>query len=235
MKTGLAFSGGKDSWACLWLNKHRLGEIYVIWVNTGKNFPELLETVEKAKAICPNFIEVLTDRVGQNKAMGLPADVVPIDWTALGQRFNGPKPVTVQSYLGCCYDNISGPLHQKCLELGLEEIIRGQRLEDDKQGTARDGTVLDGVTCSHPIESWTTAEVLAFNALHMEIPEHFSLKHSSMDCYDCTAYLKDSADRVAYTKANHPILYQEYKQRASALNDALLEAQDGEYLLRSIG
>lgn len=227
MRTGLAFSGGKDSWACLWLNKDRLHDIDVIWVNTGKNYPELLATIEKAKVLCPNFHEVHTDRDGQNAAHGLPADVVPINWTALGQQFTGPKPVTIQSYLGCCYENISWPLHLKAKELGLTEIIRGQRMDEGHIGGARDGTVFEGIKCLHPIENWTKEQVLDFVAKHMELPDHFRFEHSSMDCYDCTAYRKESADRVDYMRTTHPVLYEHYSERSNALNTALQEAING--------
>lgn len=221
---GLAFSGGRDSWACLWLNEHRLSDIDVIWVNPGKNYPELLETVERARAMCPKFHEVRTDREGQNAREGLPADIVPIDWTALGQQISSPKSVMIQSYLGCCYQNISHPLHAKAKELGLSELIRGQRSSDAKRGACKDGDVVDGIVYRHPIEAWTTEEVMQFLIMKMTLPVHLSLRHSSMDCYDCTAYRKDSDDRIEYTKRNHPGLYSEYEARASKLDAALMEA-----------
>ena len=82
----LAFSGGKDSWACLWLNKDRLDNIVVVWVNTGKNYPEMLETIALAKSICPNFGEITVDRDGQNAYHGIPAEIVPVNWTRFGQK-----------------------------------------------------------------------------------------------------------------------------------------------------
>lgn len=222
---GLAFSGGKDSWACLWLHKDQLDDIAVLWVNTGKNFPELLETINKARAMCPSFHEILVDRDRQNSTLGLPADVVPINWTVLGQIVTGPKPTRIQSYLGCCYDNISMPLHMKAKELGLTQIIRGQRNDDGHKGSARNGTVFDGITCLHPIENWTAPQVLSFVSEHMELPGHFGLKHSSMDCFDCTAYRKECADKTAYMRERHPGLYEQYKVRSDALDAALLAAQ----------
>lgn len=224
---GLAFSGGKDSWACLWLNRDRLADVHVIWVNTGKNFPELLETVEKARAMCPNFHEVKTDRERQNAAMGIPSEVVPSDWTAFGQLLSGPKDVTVQSYLDCCFTNISGPLHATAKRLGVTELIRGQRTEDEKKGACQDGSVVDGIVYRHPIESWTTQQVLAYVAEHMPLPGHFGLKHSSMDCFDCTAYRKDSRDRIAYMNKEHPMLFRAYKVRADRLDHAIQAAIAG--------
>lgn len=224
MKIALAFSGGKDSWACLWLNKHRLHEILVIWVNTGKNYPEMLRTIDRAKAICPNFVELIVDRDGQNAYHGIPSDVVPINWTRQGQIFTGPKSVTVQSYLQCCYENIGASLQKYCQDHGVTHLIRGQRNDEGHKSTARDGSLVDGIQYEQPIEDWTEQEVIEYVAQHMALPSHFKFKHSSMDCYDCTAYAAESKDRIDYTKANHPTMYAEYEIRNQALKGALVES-----------
>ena len=128
MDTALAFSGGKDSWACLWLNEYRLDKILVIWVNTGKNYPELLEQIKLAQSLCPNFVEVKTDRDSQNEKEGLPSDVVPIDWTSFGQEMTGKKEVKIQSYLGCCYENLSKHINETVKTYGIKRLITGQRV-----------------------------------------------------------------------------------------------------------
>ena len=200
MKTALAFSGGKDSWACLWLNKDRLADIKVLWINTGKNYPELLATIEKAKALCPNFVEITVDRKGQNDYHGIPADVVPINWTRYGQSQTKHKSVMIQSYLNCCYENIGANLQEYCKRFGIVELIRGQRNNESHKSIARNGDVIDGITYLQPIETWTSSQVLDFVGKHMELPDHFKFKHSSMDCYDCTAYASESKDRIEHTK-----------------------------------
>jgi hypothetical protein len=58
----------------------------------------------------------------------------------------------------------------------------------------------------------------------MEVPKHYSIAHSSLDCYDCTAFRKVSKDRVRFTAAKHPGMYQEYAHRLDLLNRALAEA-----------
>lgn len=224
MKTALAFSGGKDSWACLWLNKDKLSEIVVLWVNTGKNYPEMLATIKKARAMCPNFVELIVDRDGQNAHHGLPSDVVPINWTRLGQSVTVEKPVMVQSYINCCHENIGANLHKYCKDHGITHLIRGQRNDEGHKSSARNGTVIDGVEYVQPIEEWTAQEVLDFVAAHMPIPDHFAFKHSSMDCYDCTAFAADSKDRIEYTKAYHPTMYAAYETRNQALKGALSES-----------
>ena len=220
MKYGLAFSGGKDSWACLYLHLEQIQDIHVIWVNTGKNYPETLEQVEIAKKLCPTFIEISSNRDLQNDAHGIPADYVPIRWTETGQIFSGAKPFKVQSYLGCCYQNISEPLNAKVKELGITHLISGQRADEVHKSARRNGDVVDDVTHLFPLENWTEEQVFDYLKDKMEIPEHFGLSHSSLDCYDCSAYLEESSDRLVWAKNKHPDLHEINMQRINKLRYA---------------
>lgn len=227
MKLGLAFSAGKDSFACLFLNRNSLADITVIWVNTGKAYPETLALVEYARAMCPHFVEVEVDRDAQNALRGLPADIVPIAWTALGQKMAGERPVTIQPYLSCCYENIGMQLHHAAKSLGVTHLIRGQRNDEAHKSTARNGEVVDGIVYLQPIEHWSRAEVLDYLAAHMDVPGHFAINHSSLDCYDCTAYVHESADRIAFMQEAHPDLYLEYIDRKNKVDFALTESLKG--------
>lgn len=214
----LAFSGGKDSLACWFLCKPAM----VIYVNTGKSYPETRAMVNLVSSQCERFIEVYTDRDAQNYAEGLPSDLVPIDCTTLGQLIGGTKPVKVQSYLGCCYANISKPLVDAAKQYGVTHLIRGQRLDEAHKSPARDGEVVDGIVYEQPIERWSAAEVLAYLKEQMGVlPDHYALEHSSMDCYDCTAFAAHSHDRAAYMRERHPDLYGEYRQRLGELYGAI--------------
>lgn len=221
VKYGLAFSGGKDSLACLMLYRHKLDEITVFWVNNGKNYPELLETVEKYREMCPNFIEVNNVR-----GNAIPADIVPVDWTEVGQLATGKKDFVVQSYLDCCLNNIAMPLHNAVAAHGITHLIVGQRNDEAHKSTTKNDDVVLGVIRIHPLENWTKQEVMAYLATMIDIPEHLHLNHSSMDCYDCTAFEKDSQDRIEFTK-RHPVLFAEYEARKNQLSSALKEAHYG--------
>jgi len=214
----LAFSGGKDSLACWYLYKDK--DPLVIWVNTGKNYPEALAFVETIRAQS-RFIEVKTDQGAQNAVKGIPSELVPINHTELGFYANGEKPIKVQSYLQCCWDNISMPLHNKCKELGVTHLIRGQRLEEEYKSPARNGTVVDGIEYIQPIETWTKQQVMDFIMSRGPVPEHFKMDHSSLDCFDCTAFLEHSKDRIAWTKEKHPEKYAQFKVRFDALRTAI--------------
>lgn len=223
--TALAFSGGKDSLATLFLNRHRLAETVVLWVNTGKNYPEVMNTIGVIRAMCPHFTEIISDREGQNAHWGIPSDIVPTDWTRAGHDICGKKPVMVQPYLNCCIENIGLVLLRFCVQNGITELITGQRNADSRKSTTRDGDVLEGVTYRQPIAGWSDDQVLLYVGQFLDpLPEHLTLKHSSMDCYDCTAYRADSADRIALMRSRHPTLYAEYAIRKTALDGAISEA-----------
>lgn len=217
---GLAFSGGKDSLACWYLYKDK--NPIVFWANTGKAYPETIDLVSRIKAEAVEFIEVKSDQKGQIEAFGLPSDIVPVDNTREGMLLTEVKPVMVQSYLNCCYQNISKPLMDAAKQRGITQMIRGQRLDESHKSTAKHGSIVDGIMFIQPIETWTKPQVLAFLRTQGDLPSHYSIEHTSLDCYDCTAYLNHSADRVAYTKEKHPKLYEEYKISMDKLKTAVL-------------
>lgn len=225
-KAALCFSGGKDSLACLLLLKEFHADLRVIFVNTGHAYPETLAMVDKARALCPHFVEVRTDRDGQWEANGLPSDLLPIDWTLHARQFCGSKPVMVQSYLQCCYENIMLPAWQAGTRLGITLMISGQRADEEKKAPVKTGTVHDGVELWHPIEDWTKEQVLDFCAADGPLPPQFALEHSSMDCSDCTAYAKHSRDRAQYARINHPELHADYLKKLRRLHDAMAEPME---------
>ena len=218
---GLAFSGGKDSWSCLQLYKDQLKDIIVLWVNTGKNFPELLESINLAKEMCPNFIEINTDRDAQNDIYGIPADIITFANTAFGEKVTGQVEQKIQPYFQCCYDNISAPLNAKAKELGITHIIRGNRKDEGHLSSHSDGDVVDGVIQIHPNQNMTKQNVLDYLATVMDVPKHFYFEHSSLDCYDCSAYLKDTKDIAEWAKVTYPNLYQQKMKKVIKIQEIL--------------
>ena len=218
---GLAFSGGKDSLACWYLYKAK--KPIVLWVNTGKAYPETLAIVEEIRAEAVEFIEINVDQQAQIDANGIPSDIVPIANTVHGMIVSGEKPVLIQSYLNCCMENITIPLIDAMKKRGITQIIKGQRNDESFKGESRHGAVMDGIEYIQPIEKWTSKQVLDFVATQRgQLPEHFSLNHTSLDCYDCTGFMKDSADRVEWTKVNHPELYDKYALNMSKLKGTII-------------
>lgn len=218
-KMALAFSGGKDSLACWYLAREF--DPFVIWVSAGKDYPETRAVIERIRSQTDKFIEIKTDQAAQNARWGLPSEIVPVDHTELGMVVTGHKPVMVQSYLQCCWENLNLPLLQALKVHGIEYVIRGQRIDEDHKSPARNGTVHEGITFVQPIENWTRDDVMAFLSELGDVPEHFVLDHSSMDCYDCTAFLAHSADRMEWSRARHPELHRQHMIRLQQLRDAL--------------
>lgn len=223
MKRALWFSGGKDSTACLLLHRNELHDIDVIWANAGKYLPEYVAFVRRLSAMCPRFHEVNSDRVAQNEAFGLPADVVPVRSTPMGSMISGPPKVKVQSYLDCCTENIMRPVWEKTVELGCDTVIVGQRADEPMKAQLRKhGDVVGGITFLHPIEGWTRERALEYVRQELgELPEFYALNHTSIDCYDCTAYLLHTEDRVAYLKRKHPERHKELVWRLQVLQSAI--------------
>jgi 3'-phosphoadenosine 5'-phosphosulfate sulfotransferase (PAPS reductase)/FAD synthetase len=221
MMTALALSGGKDSMACLYLLRDELD--CAIYVDTGYAYPETTALIASLADMIPLYV-VSSDRDAQQAREGLPSDVVPVEWTPLGQACTHQKAVTIQPSLSCCHDNLAKPIYAKAKELGVTHLVFGQRHEETHRGPAQHGNMVEGIMRLHPIENWTTQQVMDYLATKMTIPAHYAIKHSSLDCYDCTAFAKESRDRLAWTKTTYPDLYAAYQVRADLLNSAIAEA-----------
>jgi 3'-phosphoadenosine 5'-phosphosulfate sulfotransferase (PAPS reductase)/FAD synthetase len=208
--------------ACLFLLRDTID--CALFVDTGKTYPETQAMVEFASTIVPVQI-VETDRDAQNAREGIPSDIVPVNWTRLGQQMTGPKPVMVQNYQICCFENIALPIVNAAKALKADEIVYGQRDNEVHRSTSKDGDRVEGMIRLHPIEGWTSDQVLRYLETKMKVPPHFYIiNHSSLDCYDCTAYVPETKDLKVYTQAIYPEFYKQYLERKELLDVALTEA-----------
>src|SRR5690349_5684046 len=104
MKKILALSGGKDSMDCLHLMRDELEA--AIYVDTGFAYPETHAMIAYAETLIPVH-RLVVDRTKQHREHGLPSDVVPVEWTAVGQAMTRPKPVLIQASVHCCLMNLA--------------------------------------------------------------------------------------------------------------------------------
>jgi phosphoadenosine phosphosulfate reductase len=221
-KIALMFSGGKDSIACLHLLKEHLEKILVVWVNTGASFPEIEEFMEKTRSEVPNFLEIKTNQPESIKAHGYPSDVVPVNYTGLGQSVTSIKDFKVRSYFECCSENFWSPCDAEMRRIGVTGIIRGQRNEEGHRAPIKSGHIENGIEYYLPIETWSKEEVIEYlRSKDVNIDERLSMDHSSLDCWNCTAYMAESADRFKYIQKHHPSKYKSIVEIVKKIDNVL--------------
>lgn len=173
------------------------------WMNTGAAFPESQALMERVSKLVPHFIEVKSDVMTDVLRNGWPVDVLPISHTPQG--LHDGLSIRLRSWFDCCANNMWYPMQAKMRELGVTEIIRGQRKTEHYKSPLRDGNVVEGVTYRFPIQNWTEQQVFEYlTARGVEIPAYYDYTHTSLDCWLCTAYLDVKGGQVRYMKEHHP-------------------------------
>jgi phosphoadenosine phosphosulfate reductase len=206
--TVLQFSGGKDSLACLYLNRHRWDDILVVWGNSGAAFPETVELMDEIRSTVPHFHEVKSDVLADIEQFGIPSDIVPVANTHFGGRIAGNTGLMVRSWVECCGRNLWGPMQAFMHECGATRIIRGQRNAEQYKSTIRDGDVIDGITYELPIQGWTDEQVFSYlKDSGVSVPAYYEYTGTSLGCWNCTAYLDEEVGRMKYMRKFHPQKY----------------------------
>jgi len=229
----LQFSGGKDSLAVLLLLKGQLSEITVMWANSGDNFPETLEQMEKIKAICPNFIEIKGKQPNIIEEFGYPVDVLPVrNYLPIMNLVQAERPL-MQGMLECCFKSFLTPMHNKSIELDATVIIRGQKNADKQKSPVRSGDIIDGIEYWFPIQDWTDEQVMDYIKDSDLLSSHYKEANTSMDCMHCTAYLEDNQWKLPYLEKHYPEAGKEVKRRLRLIKHEI--SQDMQYLDALIG
>ena len=160
----LAFSGGKDSTACLYLMKPFLDRITVYHLDTGDLLPEIVERVERAAAWIPHFVHIQTDVASWILANGLPTDLWPYHSHAIGQAM-GEYTVPLVPRYTCCFENLMFPCFRRMVDDGNTMIIRGTKRVDMRHLPTEDGHVTaTGVELFLPLRDWSNEKVRVFLA-----------------------------------------------------------------------
>ena len=221
-KVALMFSGGKDSIACLHLVEQYFDKVVVVWVNTGANFPEIEALMEKTRAEVPNFLEIKTNQPESIKAKGYAVDVVPVNYPHLGQSVTSIKDFKVRSYFECCSENFWMPCDAEMRRIGVTGIIRGQRNSEAHRAPIKSGHIENGIEYHLPIEKWSKTDVVDYlRSKDVVIDERLSMDHSSLDCWNCTAYMAESAERFNYIKKHHPSKYESIVEIVKKIDNVL--------------
>jgi 3'-phosphoadenosine 5'-phosphosulfate sulfotransferase (PAPS reductase)/FAD synthetase len=222
----LQYSGGKDSLACLHMFRND-PDVVVVHVDTGSTFPHVSRFVRASVAAFGMKLHVagpeISCRAWQD-ANGLPADVVPWDNTPQMRGATG-REAAIVPYATCCTVNRWQPMERAIKELGADTVIRGSKACESKVSVP-DGFVADGVTYLSPLWDWSEEDVFAYLRNHgVALPPQYAEGGDSLDCWCCTAYLKDHGRaRFDYLKRHYPNLYAEASRRLGAVREAVTDA-----------
>lgn len=219
-RIALQFSGGKDSIATLEKMRPYWDRLTVYWLNTGDPFPEVVDVVEKVRALVPRFVEIDGKRDEVVSRYGLPSDVVPYSSAEVTHAMGVAETMPLQDRFSCCSRVVMQPMHKRMLEDGITLIIRGQRVDEAYKGKLRSGDICDGIEFLYPIEDMSQVQVFEYiKQAGWEIPRYYTegMPHSG-DCLVCTAWVGDG--RGAYLKKYHPLRYQEYRVKLAEVASA---------------
>lgn len=209
-KVALLLSGGKDSLSCFYLCEPWWDKLTIVWVDTGRNLPEVEAIIADCASKCARAVRLSSDQRRFVAAHGYPSDLVVSDSTELGKLIRpqgmdvGPR--VCDKWL-CCKTNIWDPIAKWMLETDCTAVIKGQKECDgyigpsyELPGTKADGTPLE--MCL-PVFKWTDDDCRKFLKGRGN-SELLSLAHTSFDCWDCTGYWHGLPGRIEYLKAHHP-------------------------------
>jgi 3'-phosphoadenosine 5'-phosphosulfate sulfotransferase (PAPS reductase)/FAD synthetase len=227
-KGALAFSGGKDSTAALYLARPWLDRITVLFADSGATFPHVRAFVEETCAGLGATLQIVRppiDVLAYHAIAGLPADIVPVEADAEMAPFLAEKPGTMlQPYVRCCAAMLWRPMAEAVKALGASVVIRGSKAADSRAG-APDGHVEDGITYRSPLWDWTDADVLAYLEREgVTLPAHYPAVPDSMDCWACSAHLAHhGAAKLRWMREHTPALHSAAAERIARVRAALLD------------
>jgi 3'-phosphoadenosine 5'-phosphosulfate sulfotransferase (PAPS reductase)/FAD synthetase len=208
-RIGFQFSGGRDSTAALYLLRPYWHRMTVYHLDTGDQFPETREVVERVGNDVT--IQRITTDVHQiRRDHGLPSDLVPVDNTPVGQLVSG-KTTRIQGRYECCWRALMSPMHERMRADGITLIVRGQRDDEYATPPKRSGDSAEGFEVLYPIQSWTGDEVSAYlrdNDLPLA-PFYERGARRAPECMGCTAWWDEG--RAAYMRDHHPEKFAAYE------------------------
>jgi len=194
-KVVLQFSAGKDSAACLLLLRPWWDKLMVVWCNQGNPYPETLAYMENVAEFVPNFTVIYGGQPAWIKQNGYPVDVLPLESTQVGKIIASEKGPTLQPFWSCCHANSWQPMEDFLAAYGATGVVRGQKLVDGLKTQEASGAVANGIEYLFPIESWSDDQVYDYVGSRIPASYKRGIK-TSLDCMNCTAYMKENAGRL---------------------------------------
>jgi phosphoadenosine phosphosulfate reductase len=216
----LQFSAGKDSRACLKLLTPYLDQIVVLWANSGNPYPETITYMDEIYSMVPHFVEVLGEQPEWTLQYGMPVDVMPVSASAFKSQMHGREVPLLQPFNQCCAHNLWQPMARWMVENQVTGLIRGQKSCDSLAPPYKSGDILGGIEFFHPIEDWSNGQV--FDFLGADVPPSYARGlPSSLDCLNCTAYVKENKGRLADLDLIYPPAAKQIRSVHAFLRDEL--------------
>lgn len=205
----LLYSGGKDSTACaeLLLRAGFGPRTVLVWVDTGASLPEIRDAVESYHPAFKNLVVIRSDQPGFIKKYGFPTDLAPVDRTVLGRNFcREASGITVCDKYSCCFTNLWKPWTDWALQNGVTALVLGDKQADKYSGANANARWEGRIEICSPIADWSDEQVRSYLRSSGRWQERFAMSHSSIDCWNCTAYWEVAGERLAYLERHHPEL-----------------------------
>lgn len=220
-RIALAYSGGKDSLACVYLLRDYLDKVCIYHVDPGDELPEVRDAVAAVEAMVPHFVRVTTDVKDWISRHGIPSDLLPHAAHQLGQAM-GEGRVRLSARYDCCHANRAGPLYERIRADGNTLMISGVRGDDMRVMPSHDGDLLDGMEVYYPLEGWSAADVFAYlDHVGAALPPFYPELEHGMDCAGCSAWWSER--RGAYLRKAHPDAYRLYQERLAMIVGELVQ------------
>lgn len=214
-RIALGVSGGKDSLAVLYLLRDQMHRVTAYHMDTGDLLPEVAETIEHVKAMCPNFVHIRGDVMAWHREHGLPSDMVADYRNRDGIHPPRPGLRMVPRY-DCCFANLMLPLWQRMMADGNTLVIRGTKTVDLPRLPVVDGQTVAGAEFLYPIQDWSHEAVFAYlRSVGAPIGRIYEHVANAPECARCPAWLGEK--RAAYLTEYHPALAADYRTRLHAV------------------
>ena len=224
-KAVLQFSGGKDSTALLYLARQFLGQVSVVFCDTGAIFPHVVKFVSDVATHLQIKLDIVRPEIPVSEHIdhaGLPADIIAVDALSVMSPCI-TQHQKLQTYFDCCNVNIWQPLNRYVKKSGATLVLRGVKKSDTRKGVPP-GTIEDGVQYDAPLWDWTDGDVYAYLAEQgVTLPAHYPAVNDSLDCWLCTAHLAHHGfEKMLWLREHYPELWPEVAERLGRVRAELL-------------